>query len=787
MIKHTYHVLEFHKLLHILSGYASCPLGRSDCLSLKPLSDLKVIDNEQRLVSEMKLLLKLKGFFSFEGLIDIGALLKKCGAEGACLAPEGLLSILKTSEVGEQSKRLILSHQSLYPGLYDLIKDMPLCKELGESIKKAIYPNSSIRDSASPELKKIRRKKRDLRGELQGKLKNIKKTKGLGSDGDDHLVTIRDGRYIIPLRTDMKNRIEGIIHNYSQSQATCFFEPIEVIPDNNRLAELSHLEKEEERRILTSLTEMVKESSEDLLHDQTLLGKLDSLYAKALFSNALTGIRPIMNQNDFVDLRGAINPILFTLASEGDPPVPVDIFLDREVNVMIISGPNRGGKTVLLKTLGLLSLMAQAGLHIPALEGSSLPVFKNIMAEIGDDQDIQTGLSTFSAHIGHLKYMMEHADQDSLVIIDEPGMGTDPDEGAALAMSVLDDLSSKGVLVAISTHYNRLKTYGLLNKRAKNACMEFDASTNRPTFSLLYGTPGTSYAFEIASDSGIKAEVLDRAKGYLDRDEVRLNRLIDKLNRLKHETTLEKLEAEQIKKRYHSAKEKMLHALMKLESNKEALLEEKRNEAEDLIKEAREEYKKLINFFKKKRDLSPVHVKQRYDQIRKNLRKNLPIEEERGKPAEIKGLRVGQAVRHKKLQKEGTIISFDTSYSRALIRAGNVKLSTNIRDLEVVNGISKNSEQDEFSNGHYCHISGNSAKEINLIGCRVVDALPLIDKMIDGAMVCGELSLRIIHGHGTGILREAIREHLKGFSCVKRVHGVDSQSGGDAITVVELY
>ncbi len=786
MIEHTYHVLEFHKLLHILSGYASCPLGRSNCLSLKPLRDLKDIDNEQRLVSEMKLLFQLKGFFSFQGLIDIDPILKNCRAEGSFLETEALLSVFKIIEAGKQSKKLILSHKSLSPGLYNLIKDMPLCEKLEGTIKKVISPGGDINDSASAELKRIRRKKRELRRELQKRLENIKRSKGLSSNGDDYLISIRDGRYVIPLRTEMKSRVEGIIHDYSHTQATCFFEPLEVIQDNNRLSELSHLEKEEEIKILISLTAMTKNSAEDLHNTQMILGKLDGLYARALFSNALNGVRPIMIQDSVVDLRQARNPILLAMVSENDDPVPVDISLDKDLNVMIISGPNRGGKTVALKTLGLLSLMAQAGLHIPAAEGSRLPVFKTIMAEIGDDQDIQAGLSTFSAHVSHLKYMMENADQESLIIIDEPGMGTDPDEGAALAMAVLDDLSRKGALVTVSTHYNRLKTYGLLNDRARNARMEFDASNNRPTFSLRYGTPGTSYAFEIAHDSGIKSEVLDRAKGFLDQDEVRLNRLIDKLNRLKNETALEKSEAEHIKEKYHLAKEKLLKASMKLDSDKKVLLEKKKNEAEQLVKWAREEFKTIINSLKEKKDASPAHLKQQYDQISKTLTENLQIEEEKGKSIESKGLKTGQAVRHKKLQKEGMVLSFDPLHSKALIMAGNVKFSVKLQDLEVVDDGGKIAGQHELWGGHPFLISGSPAKEINLIGYRVAEALPMIDKMIDKAVVEGEPSLKIIHGHGTGSLKRSIREHLKHFSCVKKICGADPQSGGDAITVVEL-
>jgi DNA mismatch repair protein MutS2 len=733
----------------------------------------------------MKLLLQLKGFFPLEGLTDIGPILRNCQAEGSCLEPEEFLLVFRIAEASGESKKRIVSHQSLCSRLKDLTKQMPVFGGLREEIKRAISPNGAIKDSASPELKRLRRQKTLARRELQKVLENIKRSKGLTSDGDDHIVSIRDGRYVIPLRTDLKNRVDGIIHDYSQTQATCFVEPIEVIPDNNRLGELSHLEKEEELRLLRSLTAKVKELAEDLEGAQALLGRLDGLYARAELSRVMEAVSPVLRYGGDVDLRQARNPILVALTSGKDSPVPSDILLSKDQNVMIISGPNRGGKTVTLKTLGLLSLMAQVGLHIPAAEGTSLPVFEHIMAEIGDDQDIQAGLSTFSAHIGHLKHMVEHADEKSLVIIDEPGMGTDPDEGAALAMAVLDELSQRGAFVAVSTHLNRLKTYGLLHERAKNARMEFDTSTNRPTFALQYGTPGTSYAFEIANDAGIRPNILEQAKGYLDREEVRLNRLIDKLNRLKQETTQEKLEAEQVKDKYRAAREKVLQALGNLDSERRVLLEEKRSEADKLIKGAREEFKQLINTFKRRGDSSQAHVKQHFDSISKDLVNQLSIEGEQDKSVEVRGYEIGQRVHHKKLDQVGTILSFDTANSKATILTGNVRLSARIQDLEPISEPEKSAEGEAARHIPY-PASGASHREINLIGYRVADALPLIDKMIDRAMVEGELSLRIIHGYGTGKLKQAIREHLRGVSCVKKISGADSQSGGEAITVVDL-
>ena len=785
MIKYTYHVLEFNKLLQFLSGYASCPLGQSDCLSLTPSKDIKFIENEQKLVSEIKLLLKLKVFSPLEGLIDIVPITESCRAEGSYLEPEKILTVLRTIEAAEKNKKSLLPQRHVCPGLYDLVKDMSLCGELRGSINKSIHPNGTIRDSASNTLRKLRRKKTELRKNLLKRLEEIKGDADPAAEGNDHTISIRDGRYVIPLRTDRKNRLQGIVHDYSRTQATCFFEPIEVIDDNNRIAELNHLEKEEELRILSDITAIVRDCTEDLISSQTILAKLDGLYARARLSDELNGVRPIMSQDGKVDLRKAINPILACIASEGEAPVPVDILMDRDLNIMIISGPNRGGKTVTLKTLGLLSMMAQAGLHIPAEEGSRLPVFQTILAEIGDDQDIQAGQSTFSAHVSHLRYMIEHADKDGLIIIDEPGMGTDPDEGSALAMALLDDLARKDALVAVATHYNRLKTYGLLEERVRNACMGYDDTAGRPTFSLHYGTPGTSYAFEVAQNHGIDKDLLARARGYLDQDEIRLNRLIDKLNHLRSETEIEKSGAEHVKRKYASARKKMLKALERVESDSKQVLEEKRNEADQLIKEAREEFKILINSFKEKQKPSQAFVQKRYEEIAERLIDKLHIHKEEETPDLNKGLKTGQLVRHKSLNLEGKILSLDTLNSKALIITGNVKLTVKTSDLSVISGKTE-SKSDESSGGISHGISGVSDREINLIGYKVEDALPLIDKIIDRSMIEGDMSIRIVHGHGTGKLKAAIRDHLRCFSCVKSVAGADPKYGGEAITIVEL-
>ena len=740
----------------------------------------------------MRLLLKVKGFVSLSDLEDISPFLKKSRAENSYLQPKELLTVRRLLEVCRQSKKHLASERSLIPRLFGLVKDIYDFDELMQVLKETLSHNGEVKDSASPALKKIRERKIRLRSNLQKKLENIQKAAGLPVDGQDPLVTVRDGRYVILLRTDLKSRIEGIVHDYSRTKATCFFEPVDAIKDNNRMSELSEAEKTEEIRILKGVTRLVRALAADLEYAQSVVSNLDCLYARAKFSELFSCVMPEICEEDVVELKGARNPILVAQALDSvnsdrkaDYPVPVDIVLDKNHNVLIISGPNRGGKTVTLKTLGLLSLMAQAGIHIPAEEGSQLCVFDRVMADIGDDQDIHSGLSTFSAHADHLKYIIEHATKNSLVIIDEPGMGTDPDEGVALTMAVLDFLSGYGVLVAVSTHLNRLKTYALLNKRVGNASVEFDAEKSRPTFRLKYGVPGISHALEIAGDIGIPSSIIGRAKGYLDRDEVRLNRLIEKLDNLAAEADKKKMEAEKAKERYYSSVKKMHQRLASLEAEKRAITEAKRLEAETTIEKAREDLRQAINLLKTKKESVQAYVTDRHTEVSRRLMDFFEPDKDQKPTAAPEAIKVGCPVYHKKLRQRGFVNSIDPVAGRAEVLFGKLKTIAEIGDLDALDEDFQD-DMDGSENSVSWELRDDNVKDLNVIGYRVEDALPLIDRAIDRALVKGDLRLRVIHGFGTGTLKDAIRSHLKESPFVRSVGSDEPKFGGDAITVVEL-
>ncbi|HEN20636.1 MAG TPA: hypothetical protein ENN86_01345 [Desulfobacteraceae bacterium] len=791
MIEHTYQVLGYYDLLDILSRYASCELGKSNCLSLRPSKNIHAVNNELRLVAEMKLLLKVKGFLSFADITDIDPALGKAEARGSCLEVIDFSNILRLAKTCGELKRFISSNRELCPGVYELAADIPNFEVLSEKIGGAITPYGEIKDSASPTLKKIREKKISLRSDIQKRLESIQKTKSISRDSQD-FITVRDGRYIIALRTDQYSKINGIVHGYSQTRATCYLEPVEVLQDNNRITELLQEEREEEHRILVTLTGNVRDSAENLKYAQSLLSRLDGLYARGKFSENLSCIMPETGDRCGVDMKGARNAILMALSLDkrmhglkAELPVPVDILINNEQNILIISGPNRGGKTVALKTLGLLSLMTQSGIHIPAEEGSCLPVFNRIIADIGDDQNIKAGLSTFSAHLEHLNYIIENADRNSLFIIDEPGIGTDPDEGVALAMSVLDFLSAKGAFVAVSTHFNRLKNYGLSNQQVVNAAVEFNDSCNCPTFKLKYGLPGVSHALEIAEEIGMRSDVIERANGYLDQDEIHVNRLIDKMNRLTDEAEQTKIEAENEKLNYQSAEKKLRDRITALEEEKRALIEEKRMEADEVINRAKDELKKAINLLKKDRRSVQASVSGRVAEVSTKLTDHFIRESNENSQAETEDLENGQMVYHTKIDQRGIIQSIDHSGERALVMFGNVKIMAQIKDLKPVEAAA-NSDYDRTGGLISWNLKGCHAKELNVIGCRVDEALAIIDKSINRAIVEGELTIKIVHGFGTGRLRNAIRDHLRNVPFIKNMSSADPKFGGEAITVIEL-
>ena len=779
MTDYTFRVLEFENLLIRLSRYCTTPLGKECCLKIRPSVDICKIESNLNLLKEMRLLLKIQGNISFSGVDSIGGLLDRVSVEGALLEGAELRRILDLIKAGIYAKRIIGERRDIVPSLFQKIRNLPQLKDLSEKIEASVDEIGNIRDSASTRLHDIRQRLIRIKREMEERIDRIKRE--LIKDAhEDIIVSLRDGRFVLRMSTLLKNKVKGIVHQYSPSSASFVVEPMQIVEINNRIAELRDLEREEEIRILRRLSYYVRDLREELSQLEERIGKLDALLAKAKFSEDIKATNPIIDREGMLNIRGAKNPILISIKG-WDSVQGVDLKMDRERHLLIISGPNRGGKTVTLKSLGLLCLMAQSGFHIPASEGSRIPVYNKIMADIGDEQDMEKGLSTFSAHMERWVEMMDGADRDSLIIIDEPGVGTDPEEGAALAMSVLEELLNKGCYVAISTHLNRLKLYGMENPKAQNASMEIDEHTHRPTYRLRYGMPGASFGFDMAREVGIKEEIIERAKGYLAPKEAEMKDIFESLRQKLRALEMEKKQVELQKKRYEYLSKEVERRLEELRDQKEQIISEGIGELSESVAEAKRQIAQIINRIKRdKRNIGKG--RRQIEEIEEELINRWKEQIEKKRSEDVPSFEIGQMVRYKPSGILGKIVGIDRQKRTATFQRKNLKVSVSFEDLESVE-----IGQREMKYDWKVNVSDNAPlNEINIIGYRVEDAISLLDKVIGEVYMRGKERLRIIHGHGEGILKRAVREYLKGIQWIKRVGPDDIKNGGDAVTVVEF-
>jgi DNA mismatch repair protein MutS2 len=793
MIEHSLRVLEYYRLLDFLSRYAASPLGRSDCLSRKPLRELESIKGEQRLVSEMKELLLVKGSVSLSSLTDLRPLLRKADKKSSCLEPKELLAIHNLLRVSHRVKDWVRESSELCPSLEEITDTIPEVPSLAHEIEGSITETGEISDSASPQLAHVRSQRVALRRAVEKKLGRILQNPEFS---DDNIMSVRDGRYVVSVRTGKRNSVKGIIHGYSGTHSTCFIEPLAVVEENNHLVELKDREREEERRVLRRLTALVADFSADLLSCLEIMSRIDGLFARAEFSKVINGITPVLDTERVVCLSGALNPILLSLyldSSKKDAKedthraVPIDVRMDARKNTLIISGPNRGGKTVALKTIGLLALMTQAGMHIPAQEGTKLCVFDHILAEIGDEQDISSGLSTFSARLENLREIVDHATESSLVILDELGVGTDPNEGTALAMAIMDYLSDKGSMSAISTHYQRLKTYGLINKKAQNASVEFDNDSGRPTFRLRTGMPGVSHAIDIARGAGLKQEIIERTSTYLEKDRTKADSVMEDLLRIMEEVKREKRSVTVARQEYEQSKSSLDEERESLRHGLNEILSQKEREADKLIGEARGEFREVIDHLKETGSRGQSKATQRYTQVKRDLIDAIERIKWVKSSAHPNQLTIGQPVFHARSKKKGWIVGLDKGSSKAHIMAGNMRLTVDSSELIPESELPHQQGKDRPGPRQWSVSSPSLDKrELNLVGHTVAEAISLVDQMIDKALVHGYSRLTIVHGIGSGTLKRAIREHLRQSAYVSDFIPGGKNGENDGITIVEL-
>lgn len=778
--------LEFHKIIEQLKEEAASDLGKNLCAELTPSTDLHEIKRIQQQTSDALTRIWQKGSVSFSELHDIGESLKRLEI-GSTLGMGELLRISSLLKVANRIKTFSRREDTdTKDSLDELFEAIEPLTNLNKEIEKCIISEEEMADDASYNLKNIRRQMKITNDRIHSQLNNLVNSQSGKTYLQDSLITMRDGRYCVPVKQEHRGNVSGIIHDQSSSGSTLFIEPAAVVELNNKLRELSAKEADEIQIILANLSVLCSEYMEQLKLDLETLPRLDFIFAKASLAKKMKATMPDFNDQRYIHIKKGRHPLL-----DQRKVVPIDVHLGSDFTLLIVTGPNTGGKTVSLKTVGLLSLMGQAGLHIPALDGSKLAVFQEIFADIGDEQSIEQSLSTFSAHMVNTVNILENADQDSLVLFDELGAGTDPVEGAALGIAILTFLKNMGTRTMATTHYSELKLFALSTDGVQNASCEFDVETLRPTYRLLLGIPGKSNAFAISEKLGLPKYIIDDAKSRIDAEDEQFEDVLAELERQKKQIEKDKETISVYKSQIASLKKDYEYKTKELNEKKDKILGKAREEALDILKEAKEtadtaikninKYGKSGNTRELEKSRSDVGSKIKKNQSQSVMKTAAPSKVY--KPSDFK---LGTGVKVLSMNLNGTVASLPNADGNLTVKMGILNSKVNIKDLEIIDepdikapGLTRNS-----SGKIKMSKSMNIKMELNLIGKNVDDALSELDKYLDDAYLAHLPQVYIIHGKGTGILRNAVQNHLKKCKYVKSFRNGEHGEGGAGATVV---
>ena len=791
--------LEYDKIRALLKKHTASQLGTARVDTLAPSCDVNKVRYLLTLCSETKFFHQVYGGIPLNGLKDIHKSLTHAAKVGAILDAEELLDVRKVAQIPEDIHRAFKKRdREEFPNLFTIGDTLPVFPELVEAIRHCIDAEGMLLDRASPELRTIRRKLSRLRENIHQKLEATLRSPEHQQAIQEQIITSRNNRYVIPIKQEARASFRGVIQGQSTSGATFFVEPLEIVQMNNALHETAEAEQREIRRILLNLTDRVRGNLHELELSLELLAEFDFLNAKARFSLALDAVEPKLNTRGVVKLIEARHPLLeFHLQNEhpsgsdrsADPPtqvVPTNIHIGKSFNTLIITGPNTGGKTVVLKTVGLLTLMAQSGLHIPAEQGSQVAIFDQVFADIGDDQGIEQSLSTFSSHITKIAEMLrkiEHTEH-SLVLLDEIGAGTDPSEGTALGMALLDWLGERQVNTIVTTHYGALKAYAHTQETMENASMEFDWTTLRPTYRLQIGIPGSSNAIKIASQLGIPSEILDEAQTHLGNNNVAVEDLLVRLQQTQDELETERALLQDKIQAAEVASEKHTHLLQTLETERSTLKQQAENEARDIVSNARKTVEKLVADIRKQQ-ASKNSIRNAFSEIetaKKSLKKDLP--KKQANPPKPK-VNVGDKVRVKKLNRFGEVTAIKSRGKTPLqILVGNMQMQAAYHEIDSVHPKQETSNLSTSVLDIQYNKSNTISSELNIRGLLVKEALDVTDKYLDDAYLAGLPTVRILHGKGTGALRKAVHDELRENPCVTKYQFAPLSQGGEGVTVV---
>ncbi|MBF0477727.1 MAG: endonuclease MutS2, partial [Deltaproteobacteria bacterium] len=724
-------------------------------------------------------------------IADLSTQLTKIAVENSSLSSEELVDVYSTLVAASRVKRYFSEERGRALDVWAEAEKLCPLPEVTAAMEQVFDDRGQILDTASPQLHRIRKDMQRLKERIQNKLQQVFDSKFVRTAAPDRIITIRSNRYTIALKTDSKHLVPGIIHDYSNSRATCFVEPLVVVELNNQLHLLTEDEQNEIQRILFQLTDLVRAHRHELTVTQNTLALIDLTTAAAAMSRDMNGVAPEIEKDwsrGFC-VKQAFHPLLLakSLRNPGSiQPVPIDLNLSEGTRVLVVSGANTGGKTAALKTLGLAALMLKYGFHIAAAEGTRFPVFQRVMADIGDDQDIQNDLSTFSGHMTRLKQVLDLAEQGDLVLVDEIGTGTDPLEGAALAMAIMDEMITRGVTTVVTTHYNLLKTYGAVTPGVLNAAVQFDHSTNRPTYQLIYGLPGVSNALEVSRKLGFPQVVLDKAGTYLSNEGKQAVDLITKLEEALQEAEAERGRLAELEQAAKFDRDLAAKVRTEIELQREAVRLQAKTETRLLIKKFEEEISQLTSQLRRQGDVKPGRVISEFHQKKRELITNLEQKPPQPQYRSLSSVKPGQRVMVPALDKVGVVQQVSPDAQKVEVLVGMIRINALVTELAAAPQTAEGAEPLSPVTVSYQHEFLSPLGTINIIGLRVEEALPIVDKSIDHAVLSGQTSIEIVHGKGTGRLKEAVREFLAGNRFVKGFGNGPSASGGSGVTLVEL-
>lgn len=785
--------LEYHKIIDMLSNFASSPMGKDKCKNLLPLTKLEEIQISQKETSDALTRLLQKGSLSFSGIKDIRASLMRLEV-GSSLGIGELLDISSVLNVALRVKAYSRKESDkdfiIEDSLEERFTQLEPLSPLNNEIKRCIISIEEISDDASPALKHIRRSIKNTNDKIHDQLNSMINSNTTRAMLQDNLITMRNGRYCMPVKSEYKGSFHGMVHDQSSSGSTLFIEPMAVVKLNNELRELAIKEQAEIEKIMAELSNMCAEHIEELRVNLSILTDFDFIFAKAILSKQMKASEPVFNENGIIHIKKGRHPLI-----DSKKVVPIDIMLGKDFNLLIVTGPNTGGKTVSLKTVGLFTLMGQAGLHIPAFDGSQLALFEEVYADIGDEQSIEQSLSTFSSHMTNTISILEKANYNSLCLFDELGAGTDPTEGAALAMSILSYLHKRNIRTMATTHYSELKIFALSTEGVENACCEFDVETLRPTYRLLIGIPGKSNAFAISGKLGLSDFIIQDAKQRINNQDQSFEDVISDLEKSRITIEKEQSEISNYKAEIEELKRQLTEKNERIDQAKEKILRKANEQARDILQEAKDFADETIKKYNKW--MKDGSFGKDMENQRNELRDKLGTAESKLGIAAVKkptkkhkssDFKLGDSVHVLSLNLRGIVSSLPNAKGDLMVQMGILKSQVNISDLELMDEEVVTAPNMSKTGSGKIKMSKTYTirPEINLIGKTVDEALPELDKYLDDAYLSHLPKVTVIHGRGTGALKNAVHSHLKKAKYVKSYRVGSFGEGDQGVTIVEF-